>query len=211
MKEILKISYDNTTGEIEEAYKNFQNYFLLKKKIIYTVIYLIVLVLAADLVIRDNTNVMGYAAGGLALGIMIFNWVKPVLIRRKMINSLMQLGTDETYSMTLYEDRVEVETLITPENAETETIAITPHGVFTVEEGSEAAKELEQSPELVKDETQTEKSVYRIAETELMLKETPDLLILYVNRALFHTIPKRCLGTDELLTFKSFFEERAMI
>ena len=210
MKEILKISYDNTTEEIEEAYKNFQNYFLLKKKIIYTVIYLIVLVLAADLVIRDNTNVMGYAAGGLALGIMIFNWVKPVLIRRKMINTLSQLGTDETYMISLFEDRVEVETVITPED-KTETVAITRHGVFPVEEGSEAAKELEEHPELIKDETQTEKSVYRIAETELLLRETPDLLILYVNRALFHTIPKRCLGTDELLSFKSFFEERAMI
>ena len=210
MKEILKISYDNTTEEIEEAYKNFQNYFLLKKKIIYTVIYLIVLVLAADLVIRDNTNVMGYAAGGLALGIMIFNWVKPALIRRKMINTLSQLGTDETYMISLFEDRVEVETVITPED-KTETVAITRHGVFPVEEGSEAAKELEEHPELIKDETQTEKSVYRIAETELLLRETPDLLILYVNRALFHTIPKRCLGTDELLSFKSFFEERAMI
>ena len=42
-----------TPEEIEAAYKAFHDKYTLRRKIIYTVIYLIVVVLAADLVIRD--------------------------------------------------------------------------------------------------------------------------------------------------------------
>ena len=208
--EILKVRFDNAPAEIEAAYKAFHDKFPLRRKIIYSVIYLIVIVLAADLIIRNPTSPMGYIAGGLSLGILVFNWVKPVLIRKKMMQGMADLGTDETYNMTLFDDRIEIETEVTPADAQTETVAITAHGVFPVEEGSNAAKELAEHPELLKDETQIAKTVYRLAETEIFMADRKDLLLIFVNRSYIHAVPKRCLGDKEILDFKSYFEEKGL-
>ena len=113
--------------------------------------------------------------------------------------------------MTLYDDRIEIQTEITSPEQETETVAITAHGVFPVEEGSEAAKELAEHPELVKDETQTEKTVYRLAETEICLSDQHGLLLIFVNRSFIHAIPKRCLGDADILAVKAYFEEKGLI
>ena len=209
--EILKIRFDNRPEEIEEAYKEFHNRYTLRRKVIYTVIYLIVIVLAVDLVIKNPTNPAGYIAGGLALGILVFNWVKPVIIRKKMMQSMVELGTDEVYNMKLFEDRIEVETEITPTDAETETVAITSQGVITVEEGSAAAKELAEHPEMIRDDTKVEKTVYRLAETEILLGDRKCLLLMFVNRNYIHAIPKRCLGDKEMLDFKAYFEEKGLV
>ena len=209
--EILKIRFDNTPEEIEEAYKEFHNKYTLRRKIIYTVIYLIVLVLAADLIVKNPTSPIGYIAGGLSLGILVFNWVKPVLIRKKMMHGMAELGTDETYNMTLYEDRIEIETEITPADVQTETVAITTHGVFTVEEGSEAAREIAENPGLVQDDTQIAKTVYRLAETEIAMADRKEMILVFVNRSYIHAIPKRCLSDKELLDLKAYFEEKSLI
>ena len=210
MDEKLRITFDNTPGEIETAYNAFHRRYTFRKKMIYTVIYLIVIVLAADLIIKDYTNPAGWIAGGLGLGILVFNWIKPVLIRRKMMESLTELGTDEQYTMTLFDDRIEIETVITPEEKETETVAITAHGIFPVEEGSEAAKEIAADPGLVRDDTKIEKTVYRLAETEVCMSDQRDILLLFVNRSYIHAVPKRCLSEEEILGFKTYFEEKGL-
>ncbi|MCR4780525.1 MAG: hypothetical protein K5876_05450 [Ruminiclostridium sp.] len=211
-EKLQEIIFDNSPEEIEEAYKEFHNRYTLRRKLIYTVIYLIVVVLAADLVIKNPTNPAGYIAGGLGLGILVFNWVKPVLIRRKMMQGLRELGTDETYHIRLYEDRIEIETEIRPADAETEIVAVTAQGVIPVEEGSDAAKELAEHPELVKDDTQIEKTVYRLAETEILLCDHKELLLMFVNRSYIHAIPKRCFsGEKEILDFKAYFEEKGLM
>ena len=83
--------------------------------------------------------------------------------------------------------------------------------MFPVEEGSEAAKEIAENPDLVKDETQVEKTVYRLAETEIVMSDVKDLILIFVNRSFIHAVPKRCLGTDEMLAFKAYFEEKGLI
>ena len=211
MNENFSIRFDNTPEEIETAYKAFHTRYTLKKKLIYTVIYLIVVVLAADLIIKDMTNPAGYVAGGLALGILVFNWIKPVIIRKKMMQGLEALGTDETYTMTLFDDRIEIETEITSADKETEIVAVSRLGVFPVEEGSEAAKEIAEHPELVQDDTQVEKTIYRLAETEVLMSDQRDLLLMFVNRSFIHAIPKRCLSDEEVLAFKAYFEEKGLI
>ncbi len=211
MDEKLRITFDNTPKEIETAYNTFHRRYTFRKKVIYTIIYLIVIVLAADLIIKDYTNPAGWIAGGLGLGILVFNWIKPVLIRRKMMESLAELGTDEQYTMTLYDDRIEIETVITSEEKETETVAITAHGIFPVEEGSEAAKEIAEDPGLVKDDTRIEKTVYKLTETEVCMSEQRGILLLFVNRSYIHAVPERCLSEEEILGFKAYFEEKGLV
>ena len=136
MAKLFSITFDAKTEEIAEAYTAFQNRYTLRKKIIYTVVYLIVIVLGVDLIIKNYTSPAGYIATGLAAGILLFNWIKPLTVKKRLMQTLSELN-DETYTMNFYDDKLTVETII-DKSAETETVAITSTGVYTVEEGSEA-------------------------------------------------------------------------
>lgn len=205
MAKLFDIRFDAETSEIETGYKAFQNRYLLRKKVLYTVVYVIIIVLGVDLIIKNPEGIPGYIATGLALGILLFNWIKPIMVRKKMMNTLDALGTREEYQASFYDNRIEVETIIDP-NAETETVAVTPNGVYTVEEGSEAEKEL---PEVIT-QTEIEKSVYKLAETELLLEEKNGLLLIFINRATFQTIPLRCLSEEQAEQVRSYFSERSL-
>ncbi len=209
MAKLFDIRFTAETPEIETGYKAFQNRYLLKRKVLYTIVYIIVLVLGIDLIVKNPSGIPGYIASGLALGILLFNWIKPVMIRKKLMASLDALGTSEEYEMSFYDNRIEVETIIDP-NAQTETVAITANGIYTVEEGSEAEREL---PENVREQdraAEVERSVYRLSETELTLDEKNGLLLVYINRSNFQTIPLRCLSEEQAELVRSYFSERGL-
>ncbi len=203
MAKLFSINFDATTEEIAEAYTAFQNKYTLRKKIIYTVVYLIVVILGVDLIIKNPTSPPGYIATGLAAGILLFNWIKPVTIKKRLMKTLSELG-DETYVMSFYDTKLEVETII-DKSAETETVAITSTGVYAVEEGSEAEKELKENP--VKDE-EIQKSVYNLSETEICFEEKNGLFMVFFNRSLIQTIPVRCLTDEEQQKVRNYFEEK---
>lgn len=208
MEENFSLRFDMSNDEIEKAYIKFQNTFTLKKKIIYTIVYLIVIVLGVDLIIKNSSSPFGYIATGLAAGILLFNWIQPILIRKKMLSILGDMG-QETYIMSFFEDKIEIETEIAPEE-ETEVVAITSHGVIPVEEGSEAAEEIAANPEMVRDDTKIEKSVYRLAGTEVTFYEDEKLFHLYLNRSSFYAIPKRCIDEETLGKLKKYIADKAL-
>jgi len=205
MAKQFQITFDASPEEIEVAYKAFQNKYALRKRIIYTIVYLIVLVLGIDLIIKNPSSIAGYIASGLSAGILIFNWVKPVTIRKRLIKTLSELN-DETYIMSFYDTKLEIETVI-DNSAPTETVAITTSGIYTVEEGSEAAKELP------KEQPQTEeipKTVYNLSETEITFMEKDELIMMFVNRSYIHTIPKRCLSENEIKLIEAYYTDKAL-
>lgn len=205
MAKLFSITFDAKTEEIAEAYTAFQNKYTLRKKIIYTVVYLIVAVLGIDLIIKNPSNLAGFIATGLALGILLFNWIRPVMIKKKLMRTLSELG-DETYVMSFYDDKLTVETII-DKSAETETVAITSSGIYTVEEGSEAEKELMENPPK---EEEIQKSVYNLSETEVSFMEKNSIFMVFLNRAFIQTIPLRCLSEEEQQQVRSYFEEKGL-
>ena len=205
MAKLFSITFDAKTEEIAEAYTAFQNRYTLRKKIIYTVVYLIVIVLGVDLIIKNPTNLAGYIATGLAAGILLFNWIKPLTIKKKLMQTLSELN-DETYVMSFYDDKLTVETII-DKTAETETVAITTKGIYTVEEGSEAEKELLENP--VKEE-EIQKSVYNLSETEILFEEKNGIFMVFLNRAFIQTIPVRCLSDEEQQMVRNYFSEKGL-
>ena len=113
---------------------------------------------------------------------------------------------DETYTMNFYDDKLTVETII-DKSAETETVAISSTGVYTVEEGSEAEKELMETP--VKEE-EIQKSVYNLSETEIFFEEKNGIFMVFLNRAFIQTIPMRCLSDEEQQQVRSYFSEKGL-
>lgn len=206
MAKLFEIRFTADTPEIETGYKAFQNRFLLKKKVLYTIVYVIVLILGIDLIVKNPTGIAGYIASGLSLGILLFNWIKPIMIRKKLMASLDALGTSEEYEMSFYDNKIEVETIIDP-NAEMETVAITANGIYAVEPGSEAEKELTEEVKT----PEVERSIYRLSETELALDEKNGLLLIYINRSNFQTIPLRCLSEEDAGKVREYFSERGLL
>lgn len=205
MAKLFSITFDANTEEIAEAYTAFQNKYTLRKKIIYTVVYLIVVVLGIDLIIKNPSSPPGYIATGLAAGILLFNWIKPITVKKKLMKTLSELD-DETYVMSFYDDKLTVETIM-DKTAETETVAITSTGVYTVEEGSEAEKELMENPPK---EEEIQKSVYKLSETDIFFEEKNGIFMVFLNRAFIQTIPARCLSEEEQQQVRSYFEEKGL-
>lgn len=206
MAKLFQITFDANTEEIAQAYSAFQTKYTMRKRIIYTVVYIIVIVLGVDLIIKNPTGLPGYIATGLALGILLFNWIKPITIKKKLLKTLSELN-DETYVMSFYDNKLEVETII-DKTAETETVAITTTGIYTVEEGSEAAKELENNPV---PEEEIQKSVYNLSETEVCFMEKDGIFMVFFDRSLIQTIPVRCLSESEQTMVRNYFEEKNLI
>lgn len=205
MAKLFSITFDANTEEIAEAYTAFQNKYTLRKKIIYTVVYLIVVVLGIDLIIKNPSSPPGYIATGLAAGILLFNWIKPITVKKKLMKTLSELD-DETYVMSFYDDKLTVETIM-DKTAETETVAITSTGVYTVEEGSEAEKELMENPPK---EEEVQKSVYKLSETDIFFEEKNGIFMVFLNRSFIQTIPARCLSEEEQQQVRSYFEEKGL-
>ena len=205
MAKLFQITFDASSGEIETSYKAFQTKYALKKRIIYTIVYAIVIVLGVDLIIKNPSSPAGYIATGLAAGILLFNWIKPVTIRKKLIKTLDELN-DETYKMSFFDTKLEIETII-DESAPTETVAITSSGVYTIEEGSEAEKEIP-ADALKKEEIP--KTVYQLSETDICFEEKDGLFMLFINRSFIHTIPVRCLSDGEQKMVRDYFTEKGL-
>jgi len=53
-----------------------------------------------------------------------------------------------------------------------------------------------------------DKSQFNITTEELYSMETMDLFLLFVNRALIYTFPKRCLSEQETESLRNYFEEK---
>lgn len=205
MAKQFQITFNANPEEIEVAYKAFQNKYALRKRIIYTIVYLIVLVLGIDLIIKNPSSIAGYIASGLSAGILIFNWIKPVTIRKKLIKTLSELN-DETYIMSFYDTKLEIETII-EKSEQTETVAITTSGVYTVEEGSEAEKQLSENEPVTEE---IPKTVYNLSETEITFMEKDELIMMFVNRSYIHTIPKRCLSEEDIKLIEAYYTDKAL-
>lgn len=215
MAKLFELRFDAHTDEIETAYKAFQSKYTLKKRVLYTVVYLIVLALGIDLILKNPTGMPGYIATGLAAGILLFNWIKPVTIRKKLVQTLSALD-DETYTASFYDDKIVIETVIEKKNTDepTETVALTASGVYPVEEGSPAAKVAAAKAADEASENPDEpipKTVYPLSETEVAFEEKDGLFLLFINRSYIHTIPLRCLSEEQAARTRAYFEEKLTI
>lgn len=195
--EKFTIKYDNTDAEIETAYKLFQRKYMMKRNIIFTVVYAIAAGVGLDFMIADYTSLAGYILFVIGLGMMFSTWARPYYARKKLMKTLQSFGA-ETYTAEFSESRIVVDTEILPEE-ETETVAVTSKGVMTVEEDAEIPEE----QEIKHDKTKIE-----LRQNTLDSMETAELFLLFLNRSLIYIFPKRCLTDEECKKVKDYFEDK---
>ena len=195
--EKFDIKYDNSNQEIDTAYKLFQRKYMLKRNIIFSVVYAIAAGLGVNFVIGNSVNMAGYILIVLGLGMLFSTWARPVYARKKLMKTLESFG-GENYTATFADTHITVDTEILPDE-ETETVAVTRDGVMTVGEDVEIPPE----QEIKHDKTKIE-----LAANMLDSMETEEMFLLFLNRSLIYIFPKRCLSEEQTEKVRNYFDDK---
>lgn len=196
-----QINYTNTIPEIRRAYALFRRKYALPRMLPMTALLLLTIVFGIDFIIKNPSGYIGYILTALCAGMLISLWSRPFLAARRLISTIEALGRDERYIARFLDDRIEVDTEIVPLEAESELVAISGQGIDTVE-----------NPEVIKEAEliQAETSVYRHSAETLYSVEDGELFCLFVNKALFHIFPKRCMTEEQTEAVRNYFKEKAI-
>ena len=197
----IKINYNNTIPEIKRAYSLFRRKYAIKRMLPMTIAFSIAIVLGANMVWLNPTGIAGIILTAMSAGLLISMWTRPVLAQKKLIQTIEAMG-EERYEARFYDDRVEVDTEILPDT-ETETVAISRHGVDVVK-NPEILEKAEEN--LIQSET----SVIGVATEELFSVEDSEIFCLFVNRALIYIFPKRCLSEEQTAQLRKYFDDKGI-
>lgn len=195
--ERFEIKYDNSNAEIETAYKLFQKKYMLRRNVLFSVVYAIAAGLGINFVVLNSANMLGYILVVLGLGMLFSTWARPVYARKKLMKTLESFG-GETYTATFADSHITVDTEILPDE-EMETVAITRDGVMTVGEDVEIPPE----QEIKHDKTKIE-----LALNTLDSMETEEMFLLFLNRSLIYIFPKRCLSEEQTEKVRNYFDDK---
>ena len=195
--EKFEIKYDNSNEEIEIAYKLFQKKYMLRRNVIFSIVYAIAAGLGVNFVVLNSTNMAGYILIVLGLGMLFSTWARPVYARKKLMKTLESFG-GETYTATFADAHITVDTEILPDE-ETETVAVTRDGVMTVGEDVEIPPE----QEIKHDKTKIE-----LTSNTLDSVETEEMFLLFLNRSLIYIFPKRCLSEEQTEKVRGYFDDK---
>ncbi|MCL2638282.1 MAG: YcxB family protein [Oscillospiraceae bacterium] len=198
---MTEINYTNTIPEIKRAYALFRRKYALPRMLPMTVLLIVTIIFGIDFIRKNPSGYVGYILTALSAGMLISLWSRPFLAARRLISTIEALGKDEKYIARFLDDRIEIDTEIIPLEAETETVAISGQGIETVE-NPKAIAEAEQ--ELIQADT----SVYRFGAETLCSVEDSELFCLFVNKALFHIFPKRCMTSEQIEAIRTYFAEK---
>ena len=199
-EKLLQIEYSMNLDEISDGFKLFQRKYQLKRTILFTIVYVIALILGIDFLIRDINNFYGYVLVGLSAGLIFYAWYKPVLIRRKMISTISSLA-EETYISEFYKDKIKITTRIMPEDE------------ANPEENSEAVEKSDAEQNYGEESHKKEDIVTTLyfGSDYLDALENENMFLLFVNKRLIYIYPKRCLSDEEQDKLREILKEKAIL
>lgn len=178
---ILEFSYENSLEEIDGAMKTFQQKFSGKKHKIMLFAYIILTIAAVVLVIFDHTNILPYIALVFCGFNLYYNLTDRKRMRKKVIEAIKDTNPED-YTAKLYEDKIEIVTVIKPK------------------ENEEASEEEGQFKPV--------KSVFIFGEDMLDFAENEDSLLLIVARRQTYCFPKRFLDPAQQELLRSTLKEK---
>lgn len=187
---VAEFDYDNTNSEVDGAMKTFQYKFSSKRGVLAIVAYSLLLIAAVVMVILNPTMYFVYAAILICAGGLFLSVTAKKRMRKKVIQALDSMDP-ETYHCRLFDDKVEIETIIQPKEA-------------TEAADSEANDD---QPE-EKPENKPIMSVFSFKEDTLDFAENRDSMLLVVARRQFYCFPKRCMTEEQQNIVRDHLSEK---
>lgn len=195
-KIIAEFSYDNTIEETDDAIRMLQKNFSSKKGIISIIAYSVLAAAAiAALVFNPSQWVLYIALLFCALG--LFNSLTAKMRMRKAVLDTISRMPPEDYHCTIFDNRVEIETIIKQKEESVENIEESAEEV--PENAEEAAEEKEVKPI---------KSVFKYGEDMLDFLENNNSMFLVVGRRQVYCFPKRCVPEEQQSAIRGFMTDK---
>lgn len=193
---VAKFNYDNSLEETDLAMKMFQKRFSSKRGIMFTIAYLLIMAGGIVAIIFNPTNVILYIAVAVCLLGLVYHLTAKTRIRKSIIKTLGKMNPEE-YCCTIYNKKIEIETIIKPKDIETEKNVENSEG-----EGEKSEDDVELN------EPTPIKSVFKIGDDLLNFAEDNVSLYLIFNRQQIYCFPKRCLSEEVQNTVRDFLTEK---
>ncbi len=172
---LLSFCYDNTLEEIDGALKSYQQKFGTKRRAVLLIAYCILTVAAIVLIIMDHDNIFPYAALVFCIFNLYFNLTDKKRMRKKIIEAIKDTNPED-YTATVYDDKIEIDTIIKPKENE-------------IKMDEENDEDIENIAPI--------KSVFIFGTDMLDFAENEDSLLLIAARRQTYCFPKRCLTKDQ--------------
>lgn len=183
---LLRFSYDNTLEEIDGAMKSYQQKFGGKRRAVILIAYSVLTVAAIVLIILDHKNILPYAALAFCLFNLYFNLTDKKRMRKKIIEAIKDTNPED-YNAAVYDDRIEIETIIKPKENE-----------IKIED--EEAEDIENISPV--------KSIFVFGTDMLDFAENDDSLLLIAARRQTYCFPKRCLSREQEDKLRELLQEK---
>ena len=182
---LLRFSYDNTLEEIDGAMKTFQEKFSGRKHRILLAAYILLTVAAIVLIIVDYTSLLSYAALVFCIFNLYFNLTDRKRMRKKIIDAIKDTNPED-YSAAVYDDRIEIDTIIKPKEDE-----------IKMDEDSDDISNI--APV---------KNIFIFGTDMLDFAENEESLLLIAARRQTYCFPKRCLSKSQEEELRSILSEK---
>ena len=183
---ILSFCYDNTLDEIDGALKSYQQKYGNKRRIVMLIAYSILTVAAIVLIILDHKNILPYAALIFCIFNLYFNLTDKKRMRKKIIEAIKDTNPED-YTATVYDDKIEIDTIIKPKENE-------------IKMDEENDEDIENIAPI--------KSVFIFGLDMLDFAENEDSLLLIVAKRQTYCFPKRCLTKDQEEKLREILTEK---
>lgn len=183
---LVEFNYDNTLDEIEGAMKSFQMKFAGKRWKIMIIACSLLTVAALASVIFYPTNPLSWLALAICGYTLIYNITDKRRTRKKTIEALKEMNPED-YRAIVYEDKIEIDTIIKPKEDEIEV-------KIDEEADSENIAPI--------------KSVFIFGQDMLDFLENDDSLLLVSYRQQIYCFPKRCMSKDQEEKLRDIFESK---
>ncbi len=183
---LFSFSYDNTLEEIDGAMKSYQQKYGKKRRAVIITAYSILTVAAIVLIIFDSDNILPYAALAFCLFNLYFNLTDKKRMRKKIIDAIKDTNPED-YTACVYEDKIEIDTVIRPKENE-------------IKIDDENNQETENISPI--------KSVFIFGTDMLDFAENEDSLLLIVAKRQTYCFPKRCLTKEQEEQLRDILREK---
>lgn len=188
--ELVSFKYDNTLEEIDSAMKTFQWHFASKRGlfsiIAYSLLSVAVVVAIIINIVSKSSVIFSIVALMFCLFGLVYSATDKKRTRNKTIEALKDMNPEE-YSCTIFDDKIELETIIKPKTNEVN---------LKIDENADE--------EIIS----PLKSVFIFGNDLLNFDENEESLLLIFNRQQIYCFPKRCLTPEQEESVRSILTEK---
>lgn len=185
-KPVAAFSYENSLDEIDGAMKTYQQHFRSRRNTFAMIAYSLLTTAVIVAIVLDPKNILAYGALIFCAWGLYYSLTDKKRTRKKTLEALKDMNPED-YRVSLYENRVEIETLVREKTNE-----------VSLKIDEDADEEII-SPLM---------NVFRFDDDVLDFLENDESLLLVYNKHQIYCFPKRCMSTEQENTMRELLTDK---